>query len=84
MLAAGVFGALTLMMCAESLTRAPASAVAPLDYTGLLWTLRVDRLIFAQFPRLFGIPGSVPITPAAIAVVLKPANKASVRPTRGM
>ena len=84
MLAAGCFGAMNLMMFAESLARAPATAVAPLDYTGLLWALLVDWLIFAQIPGPLGILGSVLITLAALVVVLKPARKASVQPTRGL
>ena len=71
-LGAGVFGALNLVLFAESLVRAPASAVAPLDYTGLLWALLVDWLIFAQVPGFVGILGSVLITLAALIVVLKP------------
>ena len=70
-LAAGVFGALNLVLFAESLARAPASAVAPLDYTGLLWALLVDWLIFAQIPGPFGILGSVLITVSALVVMLR-------------
>ncbi|MEM9496455.1 MAG: DMT family transporter [Pseudomonadota bacterium] len=72
LLAAGVFGALNLVLFAESLARAPASAVAPLDYTGLIWALLVDWLIFAQVPGPLGILGSVLITCAALIAVLKP------------
>lgn len=72
LLAAGVFGALNLVLFAESLARAPASTVAPLDYTGLLWAVLVDWLIFAQVPGPLGIFGSVLITLAALIVVLKP------------
>lgn len=72
MLAAGIFGALNLVLFAESLSRAPVSAVAPLDYTGLVWAILVDLLIFAQFPGPLGILGSVLITLAALIVVLAP------------
>jgi drug/metabolite transporter (DMT)-like permease len=72
LLAAGAFGALNLVLFAESLARAPASAVAPSDYTGLLWAVLVDWLIFAQVPGPLGILGSVLITLAALIVVLKP------------
>jgi len=76
LLAAGIFGALNLVLFAESLARAPASAVAPLDYTGLLWAVLVDWLIFAQVPGPLGILGSVLITLAALIVVWKPRKKA--------
>jgi len=72
LIAAGVFGALNLVLFAESLARAPASAVAPLDYTGLIWALLVDFLVFSQVPGPMGVLGSVLITVAALIVVLKP------------
>ena len=72
LLAAGVFGALNLVLFAESLARAPASAVAPLDYTGLLWALLADWLIFYQVPGPMGLLGSVLITLAALVVILRP------------
>ena len=79
LLAAGGFGALNLALFAESLGRAPASAVAPLDYTGLIWALLVDWLIFTQVPGPFGILGSVLITIGALIVVLKPRASPLVR-----
>lgn len=72
LLAAGFFGALNLVLFAESLARAPASAVAPLDYTGLVWALLVDVLIFAHMPGVLGIAGAILITLGALIVVLKP------------
>ena len=84
MLAAGVFGALNLVLFAESLARAPASAVAPLDYTGLLWAVLVDWLIFAQVPGPLGILGSVLITLAALIVVFKPRQTSAPAPSRSL
>jgi len=72
LIAAGIFGALNLVLFAESLARAPASAVAPLDYTGLIWALLVDFLVFSHVPGPTGVLGSVLITVAALIVVLKP------------
>ena len=76
-LGAGLFGALNLMFFAESLARAPASSVAPLDYTGLLWAVLADWLIFAQIPGPAGILGSLLITAAALIVVLAPRRSVS-------
>lgn len=84
MLAAGVFGALNLVLFAESLARAPASAVAPLDYTGLLWAVLVDWLIFSQVPGPLGILGSVLITLAALIVVFKPRQTSAPAPNRSL
>ena len=72
LLAAEFFGALNLLLFAESLARAPASAVAPLDYTGLVWALLVDVLIFAHMPGILGIAGAILITLGALLVALKP------------
>ena len=72
LLAAGAFGALNLVLFAESLARAPASTVAPLDYTGLVWALLVDVFIFANLPGTLGVAGAVLITLGALIVVLKP------------
>jgi drug/metabolite transporter (DMT)-like permease len=80
LLGAGVFGALNLVCLAEALARAPAATLAPLDYTGLIWALLVDWLIFSQVPGLLGILGSVLITVAALIVVLKRAVPAAARP----
>ncbi|MGR3502707.1 DMT family transporter [Pseudaestuariivita sp.] len=77
---AGVFGALNLMLFAESLARAPASAVAPLDYTGLIWALLIDLVIFEQVPGPMGLLGSVLITLAALIVVLEPRRAAPTTP----
>lgn len=71
LIGAGIFGALNLVLFSESLARAPASAVAPLDYTGLVWAILADWLIFAQVPGFLGILGSVLITVAALVVVVK-------------
>jgi drug/metabolite transporter (DMT)-like permease len=54
LLGAGVFGALNLVCLAEALARAPAATLAPLDYTGLVWALLVDWLIFSQVPGPLG------------------------------
>ena len=72
LLAAGAFGAINLVLFAESLARAPASTVAPLDYTGLVWALLVDVFIFANLPGTLGVAGAVLITLGALIVVLKP------------
>ena len=71
-LAAGMFGALNLVLFAESLARIPASVAAPLDYTGLLWALLIDWFVFAQFPGALGITGSVLVTVSALVIVLLP------------
>ncbi|WP_299673087.1 DMT family transporter [uncultured Roseobacter sp.] len=71
LLSAGVFGALNLVLFAESLARAPVSTLAPLDYTGLIWALLADWLIFAVQPGGLSLVGSVLVTVGALIVVLQ-------------
>lgn len=78
--AAGVFGTLNLLLFAESLARAPVSMLAPLDYTGLIWALLADWLIFAVLPGGMGFVGSVLVTIGALIVVMQPAKHAKTRP----
>ncbi len=72
LVAAGVFGALNLVLFAESLARAPVTTLAPLDYTGLIWALLADWFIFAVRPGPLGLLGSLLVTIGALIVVLKP------------
>ncbi|MEM7722524.1 MAG: DMT family transporter [Pseudomonadota bacterium] len=83
LLGAGAFGALNLICFAESLARAPASTVAPMEYTGLVWALLADWVLFAQVPGPLGILGSVLITVAALLVVFTRARPVTaVHPVR--
>ncbi|MCU4651654.1 DMT family transporter [Roseibacterium sp. SDUM158016] len=77
---AGVFGALNLVCLAEALARAPAATLAPLDYTGLVWALLADWLLFSQVPGPLGVLGSILITAAALVVVLRRARPVVVPP----
>lgn len=70
-LAAGLFGALNLVLFAESLARAPVSTLAPLDYTGLIWALLADWLIFAAQPTGQSLLGSALVTLGAVIVVVQ-------------
>lgn len=74
-LAAGVFGALNLLLFAESLARAPVSTLAPLDYTGLIWALLADWLIFGVLPGGMGLIGSLLVTLGALIVVMQPRHR---------
>lgn len=76
LLAAGVFGALNLLLFAESLARAPVSTLVPLDYTGLIWALLADWLFFAVLPGGMGLVGSVLVTIGALIVVMQPVEHA--------
>ena len=72
LLGAGVFGALNLVLFAESLARAPVSTLAPLDYTGLIWALLADWLLFSVMPGGQSLAGCVLVTVGALIVVMQP------------
>ena len=75
LIASGVFGALNLVLFAESLARASVTTLAPLDYTALIWALMADWLIFAVRPSGLSLMGSVLITIGALVVVLRSREK---------
>lgn len=68
LVASGVFGGLAHIAMTEALARAPASTLAPFEYTALIWALVFDVLIFALLPTSLGFLGAGLIVLAAMAV----------------
>jgi drug/metabolite transporter (DMT)-like permease len=64
----------------EGLRRAPASLLAPLEYTGLLWSFLLTRLVWGETPApaVFAAAGLIllagAITVARAAVPRNPAS----------
>lgn len=79
---AGILGGLTHIAATEATARAPVSTLAPFDYSGLVWAVLFDILIFATFPDFWGYLGMGLITGAALLVVLAP--KRPQPPTSGL
>src|SRR3546814_12379897 len=50
MLAVGIFSTLGISLISQSFRLAPASTVAPFDYSGLLWATFWGWLIWGQLP----------------------------------
>ena len=46
----GIFGGLAHILLTESYRHAPASLVAPFDYTSMLWALLLGYLVFGEVP----------------------------------
>ena len=46
----GIFGGLAHILLTESYRHAPASLVAPFDYTSMLWALLLGFLVFGEVP----------------------------------
>lgn len=69
---AGLLGGLAQIAMTEAVARAPVSTLAPLDYTGLIWALAFDVMIFGTPPGPLGLAGAVTITLAVLGVSLAP------------
>lgn len=66
---AGLLGGAAHVAAAEALARAPVSVIAPFDFTGLIWALGFDLVIFELLPGPAELAGALLITGAAILVV---------------
>ncbi|KAA2316207.1 DMT family transporter [Pseudooceanicola sediminis] len=65
---AGLLGGIGHIVSNEATARAPVSTLAPFDFTGLIWALGFDLILFATFPGPLGLVGVVAITAAALLV----------------
>jgi len=66
MLGAGISGALGQMLMSYSLKLAEASVVSPFSYTGILWAIGFDLVIWDVLPNIANLIGAVIITLAGI------------------
>jgi drug/metabolite transporter (DMT)-like permease len=65
---AGLIGGLGHIVANEATARAPVSALAPFDFTGLIWALGFDLVLFSVIPGVLGLAGVAAITFAALIV----------------
>jgi len=65
---AGILGGLAHIALTEAVARAPVSALAPFEYTGLIWALGLDLVVFSHVPSTHGLVGTAMIVAAAAAV----------------
>ena len=65
---AGMLGGIGHVVSNEAVARAPVSTLAPFDFTGMIWALGFDLLLFSIMPGVFGLLGVVAITAAALIV----------------
>lgn len=70
LLAAGLVGGLAHIAMTESLARAPATVVAPLEYTSMLWAVGFDLVLFDLFPGPMTLLGSGVIIASAVLVTV--------------
>ena len=65
---AGLIGGVGHIVANEAVARAPVSALAPFDFTGLIWALGFDLVLFSTVPGPLGYLGVFAITSAALLV----------------
>ncbi|WBU64372.1 DMT family transporter [Paracoccus aerodenitrificans] len=76
LIGAGLLGGLAHIAATEAVARAPVSVLAPFDFTGLIWAVMFDFVLFSTLPGLPGWVGIVAITLAGLLVML-PARRRS-------
>jgi drug/metabolite transporter (DMT)-like permease len=65
----GIFGGLAHILLTESYRLAPASLVAPFDYTSMLWALLLGFLVFGEVPTALVFIGAGIIAGAGLFVI---------------
>lgn len=69
---AGVLGGAGHIASSEAVARAPVSKLAPFDFTGLIWALGFDLVLFATLPNALSWFGIGMIIVAALLVAIAP------------
>jgi S-adenosylmethionine uptake transporter len=69
MLCLGVAGGLGQFALYEGFRYAPASALAPIEYTGLVWAFVYGYLIWADLPALNVVAGAVLIVASSLSLI---------------
>src|SRR5215813_15477884 len=65
----GICGGLAHLMLTESYRLAPASLIAPFDYTSMLWALILGYLVFREVPSALVFAGAAIIAAAGLFVI---------------
>ncbi|MGL4636105.1 MAG: DMT family transporter [Beijerinckiaceae bacterium] len=71
LVASGLLGGLAHIAMTEGYARAPASTLAPFEYSAIVWALLLDALVFAVLPGSLAFLGVVLIVGAAATVAFK-------------
>ena len=65
----GICGGLAHLLLTESYRLAPASLIAPFDYTSMLWALVLGFFVFGEIPSGYVFAGAGIITAAGLLVI---------------
>jgi len=74
---AGLLGGVAQILATEAAARVPVSHLAPFDYTGMIWALGFDVILFAHVPDWISFLGMAAIVAAGIVTVLTPKSQRS-------
>lgn len=74
---AGLLGGLAHVAATEAVARSPVSRLAPLEYTGLVWALGFDLLVFGDAPAPAALGGAAAIVVAVLLLALRRGDEAT-------
>nr|WP_289846937.1 DMT family transporter [Tritonibacter mobilis] len=72
LIGAGLLGGLAHIASTEAVARSPISALAVFDYTGLIWAMLFDLLLFSHVPTPLSWLGIIAIAAAALFGAWRP------------
>jgi drug/metabolite transporter (DMT)-like permease len=64
----GVIGGMSHLLLTESYRHAPASVVAPFDYTAMLWAFLLGYFVFGELPSIYVYVGAVIVVACGLFV----------------
>jgi drug/metabolite transporter (DMT)-like permease len=64
----GVIGGMSHLLLTESYRHAPASVVAPFDYTAMLWAFILGYFVFGELPSIFVYVGAAVVVACGLFV----------------
>jgi drug/metabolite transporter (DMT)-like permease len=65
----GVLGGLSHLMLTESYRYAPASVVAPFDYTAMIWAFLFGFALFGELPSAFVFVGAAIVVASGLFII---------------
>ncbi|SPF79833.1 DMT family transporter [Pseudoprimorskyibacter insulae] len=78
---AGLLGGVGQILATEAAARVPVSQLAPFDYTGMIWALGFDVILFGLLPDWMSLVGMALIVGAGIVSITTPkAQKPTAAP----
>ena len=65
----GVLGGLSHLLLTESYRYAPASVVAPFDYTAMIWAFLFGFAVFGELPSAFVFVGAAIVVASGLFII---------------